>query len=65
MRAAAAGVEKLIDQVLFDSDIPRQHEPYEPVGEAMLLVKHLEHLILLNDEHSAQRYRGSRSMRTD
>jgi hypothetical protein len=36
-----AGVEKLIDQVPFDSNIPRQHELYEPAGEAMLLVKHL------------------------
>lgn len=53
-----AGVEKLIDQVLFDANIAREHELYEAVGEVMLLVKHFEHLTLLNDEDRGGRYGG-------
>src|SRR4029077_16795858 len=43
-----ARVEKLIDQVLFDSNVPCQHETDKPVREGMLLMKHLEHFTLLN-----------------
>jgi hypothetical protein len=49
-----AGIEKLIDQVLFDANVPGKHESDEPIGERVLFVKHPEHFILLNDEYGAR-----------
>ena len=43
-----AGVEKLIDQVLFDSDVPPKHVRNETVGKRMFLVEHANHLIFPN-----------------
>jgi hypothetical protein len=42
--ALLAGVEELIDQVLFDADVSRQHVRDESVRERGLLVEHPEHL---------------------
>ena len=43
-----AGVEELVDQILFDSDVSRQHISDEAVGELVFLVEHANHLLLLN-----------------
>jgi hypothetical protein len=49
---------KLIDQVFFNSYVSCLHEPDEPVGERMLLVKHPGHFTLLDDKHSGRGNRG-------
>ena len=53
-----AGVEKLIDQILFDSDVSRQHVSDEAVGELVFPVEHANHLVFLNDEHGGRCNRG-------
>jgi hypothetical protein len=47
-----AGVEELVYQVLFDSDVSRQHVSDEAVGKLVFPVKHSNHFAFLNDEHS-------------
>src|SRR5229473_7546614 len=39
-----ARIEKLVDQILFDSDVPRKHIRHEAVGESMFSVEHANHL---------------------
>jgi hypothetical protein len=46
--APLAGVERLIDQVLFNANVACQHESDEPVGEVVLPAKHAGHFILLD-----------------
>src|SRR6267378_59254 len=55
-----ARIEKLIHQILFDSDVPREHIRHEAVGESMFSVEHANHLVLLNNEQSRGRNRGRR-----
>jgi hypothetical protein len=49
-----AGVEKLIDQILFDAAIPGQQISHEQFGELWLLVK--------GREHGCLRYRGNQTI---
>jgi len=47
------GVEQLIDEVLLDPDVPRQHVRDEPIRQRMLLVKQSHHLILVDAQDRA------------
>jgi len=53
-----AGVEELVDQILFDSDVACQHIGYESVGELVFAVEDANHLPFLNDEHGGGCNRG-------
>ena len=53
------GVEELVDQILFDSDVSRQHIGDEAVGKFVLPID-AKHLAFLDDEHSRGRNRGCR-----
>src|SRR5712664_3121208 len=53
-----AGIEKLIDQILLDSDVPRKHIRHEAVGESMFGVEQANHLVFLNNEYRRGRNRG-------
>src|SRR6266478_2073675 len=55
-----ARIEQLVDQVLFDSYVSRQHIRDEAVGELVLLVEHANHLLFFNDQHGGGRNRGRR-----
>src|SRR5487761_167125 len=59
--AFLAGVEKLIDQVLFDANVARKHVGEEAVGDGFIRVEHANHLILINHERFGRRDCGSRS----
>ena len=63
MRASRflAGVEELIDQVLFDSDIAGQHVRDESIGHGALLVQQLRHLSLADAQDGARRERRGAS----
>src|SRR5258708_4432125 len=52
------GVEQLIDQVLFDPNVARQHVGDEAVGHGMLLVQQPDHLPLADEQHRARADRG-------
>ena len=52
-----ARVEELIDQVLLDADVSRQHVRDETIRQRVLPVQHLDHLLLLDDEDTARRDR--------
>ena len=54
-----AGVEELIDQILFDSDVARQHVREEPVGECRMFVQHPDH-VALGDSHEGRPHDGRR-----
>src|SRR6266852_5041535 len=56
-----AGVEKVVDQVLLDSYVSRQHIRNEAVGESMFSMEHACHLAFLNEEHGGRRNRGRAS----
>src|SRR6202051_422034 len=43
-----AGVKELIDQILLDSDVPRNPISHEAVGERMFSVEHANHLFFFN-----------------
>ena len=45
-----ARVEELIDQVLLDADVARQHVRDEAIRQRVLLVQHLHHLLLRDDQ---------------
>jgi len=45
-----AGVKEMIDQILFDANIPRKQIADETVGESMFRVEYANHLSLFNDE---------------
>ena len=49
------GVEKLVDQILLDSDVSCQHVRDEAIGELMFPVEYSNHLIFINDEHDGWR----------
>ena len=53
-----ARVEELIDQVLLDPDVPRQHVRDEPIRQRMLLVQEPHHPILVHEQDGAVRRRG-------
>jgi hypothetical protein len=44
-QAFLAGIEKLIDQILLDSDVPRKNVGHEAVGEGMFCVKRAQHFV--------------------
>jgi hypothetical protein len=48
----------LVDQVLFDTDVPRQHISDESIGKLVFAVEHSNHLVFLNDEHGGGCNRG-------
>src|ERR1700691_2501463 len=52
-------VEKLIDEICFNSNVSRQHMSDEAVRELVFLVEHANHLVFLNDEHGGGCNRGS------
>ena len=45
-----AGVKELIDQILLDSNIPREHISHESVRECMLRVEHANHFLFFNNK---------------
>src|SRR5712692_5766856 len=45
-------VEQVVDQVLLDPDVPRQHVRDEPIRQRVLIVQHAHHLILSPREGS-------------
>jgi hypothetical protein len=47
------GVEKLVNQVLFISDVPCQQICHEQVGKLVLPVKHVHHRLLVDFHHGA------------
>ena len=47
-----AGVEKLVYQVLLDSNVSGKHISDEAVGELVFLVECANHLCSLNDQHA-------------
>jgi hypothetical protein len=53
-----AGVEELVYQIRFDSDVSRQHMSDEAVGELVFPVEHATHLVFLNEEHGGWCNRG-------
>ena len=56
-----AGIEELIDQVLLDSDIPREHECDKAVGKLMFGVKDTNHLGFFDYERGGWRNGGRRT----
>ena len=52
-----ARVEELIDQVLFDADVPREHVGDESIGELRLCVQRSDHLLFLDAQH-VRRHHG-------
>ena len=55
-----AGVEQLVDQILFDPDVPRQHVRDEPIRQRVLLVQEAHHLRLVHEQHRAVCHRRRR-----
>ena len=53
-----ARVEELIDQVLFDADVAREHVGDEAVGHRVLLVQQPHHLLLADEQDRARGDRG-------
>jgi hypothetical protein len=51
-------LEELVDQVLFNSDVSRQHISDEAVRELVFLVERANHLGFPDDEHGSRRNRG-------
>jgi len=47
-----AGVKKLIDQILLDSDVSRKNVGHETVGERMFGMQHAHHLFFFYDQDS-------------
>jgi hypothetical protein len=53
-----AGIEKLVNQALFISDVPGQQIRYEQVGQSMFTVESLHHRFLVDAQKSAIRHSG-------
>jgi hypothetical protein len=53
-----AGIEELVYEVFFDSNVSSQHVSDEAVGKIVFLVKHPNHLFLFNRQHGRDRDRG-------
>ena len=49
-----AGVEELVDEILFDPDIPRQHVGKEPIRERGVSLELPHHVLLLDDDDRAR-----------
>src|SRR5208337_777379 len=60
-QAFLAGVEELVDQILLDADVSRQHMRDEAVGELVFAMEHANHLVFLDNEYGGGRNRGCRS----
>src|ERR1700677_2171654 len=48
-----AGIEKLVNQILFVSNVPRQQISYEHVGQSMFTVESLHHRFLVDAQKFA------------
>src|ERR1022692_2846868 len=48
-----AGIEKLVDQILFVSDVPGQQIGHEYIGKRLFPVEHLHHGLLVDFHHRA------------
>src|ERR1700730_7693582 len=55
-----AGIEKLVDQVVFDPAVAFKHIRDEAVGKRTFNVEHADHLVFLNGEHKCPCERGGR-----
>jgi hypothetical protein len=53
-----AGIEKLVNQIFFMPDVPREQISYEHVGQRVFTVESLHHRFLLDSQNSAIRYSG-------
>src|SRR5580658_757949 len=53
-----AGIEKLVNQILFVPDVPCQQISYEHVGQSMFTVESLHHRFLVDAQKSAIRHSG-------
>src|ERR1700730_4373129 len=47
------GIEKLVSQILFVSDVPCQQIGYEKIGERVFPVKHFHHGLLIDSHQRA------------
>ena len=47
------GIEKLVNQILFVSDVPCQQICHEHIGKRMFPVKHFHHGLLIDSHHGA------------
>jgi hypothetical protein len=54
-QALFAGIKELVDQVLFNSYVSREHVRDEAIGKPVLSVERPHHLVFLNDEHTGRR----------
>jgi len=52
------GIEKLVNQILFVSDVPCQQICHEHVGKRVFPMKHFYHCILVDSHHGAISHRG-------
>src|SRR5438094_7535329 len=48
-----AGIEKLVNQILFISDVPCQQICHEHIGKRVFPVKHFHHGLLIDSHHRA------------
>ena len=62
-KALFAGIEQLIDQVFFDSNVPRQHVSKEPIRKRGLGMEPSHHFLLLDGQDHA-RLHGRRGCHT-
>lgn len=53
-----AGIEELVYEVFFDSNVSSQHVSDEAVGKIVFFVKHPNHLFFPNPQHGRGRERG-------
>ncbi|MGC1168234.1 MAG: hypothetical protein WA886_04975, partial [Candidatus Acidiferrales bacterium] len=53
-----AGIEELVYEVFFDSNVSSQHVSDEAVGKIVFFVKHPNHLFSPNPQHGRGRERG-------
>jgi len=60
-QALFAGIEELVDQILFDPNVVREHIRDEMGRQRMLGVEHAEHFVFLDDEDRGGRNGGSRA----
>src|SRR5579864_148755 len=56
-----ARIEKLIHQIFFVTDVPRQQIHHEQVGKLVLLMKRFHHGFPIDSQNSTIRHRGCRA----
>jgi hypothetical protein len=52
-KSLLTGIEKLVNQILFVSDAPRQQICHEQIGKRMFLVEYFHHGLLIDAHHRA------------